>query len=247
MFANIQGWLYGGAVAELKGIASGISALKLLAAMSIATVFGFVHAFMPGHGKTVLVSYYLGRPGRLLGSIGTSAILVLTHVGSAVFLVLTGFVVIRRTIGGAGRAPAFEAMSSALVVAIGLWLLFRALRSHDHEHATDGRVLAFATGLVPCPLITFITSALGSVPSAGRFTTGTSTQLGTSGTRTCGSWRRDTPPLPAEAESDDVGFVSIASAVETGSPGFSRGEVSRLDWPHHHGTEVNASRLSTCT
>jgi ABC-type nickel/cobalt efflux system permease component RcnA len=156
MFAEIQGWLYSGAIAELKGIASGVGALKLLAAMSLATVFGFVHAFMPGHGKTVLVSYYLGRPGRLLGSIGTSAILVLTHVGSAVFLVLTGFAVIRRTIGGAGRAPAFETMSSALIVAIGLWLLFRALRPHDHEHITDGRVLAFATGLVPCPLTTFI-------------------------------------------------------------------------------------------
>ncbi len=152
---DIQGWLHSGVSAELKSVAAGVDPLRLLAAMSIAAVFGMVHALMPGHGKTVIVSYYLGRPARFLSSIGTSAILVLTHVGSAVVLVLAGFIVIRRTIGGAGRAPAFEIASSVLIIAIGLWLLFRALRPHQHG-PTDGRVLAFVTGLVPCPLTTFV-------------------------------------------------------------------------------------------
>jgi nickel/cobalt exporter len=157
LVGNIQGWLYGGATAQLKGVAAGVDPFKLLAAMVLAAVFGMVHAVMPGHGKTVIVSYYLGRPARLLGSIGTSAILVLTHVGSAVVLVFAGFIVIRRTIGGAGRVPAFETASAVLIIAIGLWLLFRALRSHEHAQAAqDGRVLAFVTGLVPCPLTTFI-------------------------------------------------------------------------------------------
>src|SRR5215211_7772376 len=128
-FGDIQGWLYGGATAELRGLAGDFGAVKLLAAVSLAAVFGMVHAVMPGHGKTVIVSYYLGRPAGVLGSIGTSAILVLTHVGSAVVLVLPGFIVSRRTIGGAGRVPAFEAASAVLIIAIGLWLLFRALRS----------------------------------------------------------------------------------------------------------------------
>src|SRR5258708_30467325 len=154
-FGDIQGWLYAGESAELRGLAAGFDPIKLFAAMAIAAVFGMVHALMPGHGKTVIVSYYLGRPARFLSSVGTSAILVLTHVGSAVLLVLAGFTVIRRTIGGAGRAPAFEIASSVLIVAIGLWLLFRALRPHRHA-ATDGRVLAFVTGLVPCPLTTFV-------------------------------------------------------------------------------------------
>ena len=156
-FGDIQGWLYGGATAELRGLAGDFGAVKLLAAVSLAAVFGMVHALMPGHGKTVIVSYYLGRSAGLFGSIGTSAILVLTHVGSAIVLVLAGYLVIRRTIGGAGRAPAFEVASAVLIIAIGAWLLFRALRPHEHGHpAMDGRVLAFVTGLVPCPLTTFI-------------------------------------------------------------------------------------------
>jgi nickel/cobalt transporter (NicO) family protein len=143
-----------------------------LVAMSLAAVFGMVHALMPGHGKTVIVSYYLGRPVRFLSSVGTSAILVLTHVGSAVVLVLAGFIVIRRTIGGAGRAPAFEIASAVMVIAIGLWLLFRAWRPHDHV-ATDGRVLAFVTGLVPCPLTTFVMvyASTQGIVMAGLFVT----------------------------------------------------------------------------
>jgi nickel/cobalt transporter (NicO) family protein len=152
---EIQRWLYSAATGELRSIASGADAVRFASAMGVAALFGFVHALMPGHGKVVLVSYYIGHPGRLLGSIGTSAVLILTHVGSAVILVLVGFTVIRATLGGVGRAPAFEAASAALVIVVGIWLLVRATR---HGHAAEGSssLVAFATGLVPCPLTTFI-------------------------------------------------------------------------------------------
>jgi len=177
---SIQSWLYGGAAAQLRDVAAGVDAWKLVVAMAFAGLFGVVHAFMPGHGKTVIVSYYLGRPSRLFGSIGTSAVLVLTHVGSAILLVLAGFAVLQRTIGGAGRAPAFEIASAALIVGIGLWLLVRALRPHHHAAAVgDARALAFATGLVPCPLTTFIMvyAAANGILAAGLLVT-TSMALG---------------------------------------------------------------------
>ena len=41
--------------------------------------------------------------GRIAGALGSSAILILAHVGSAMVIVLSGFVVLQRTIGGAGR------------------------------------------------------------------------------------------------------------------------------------------------
>jgi nickel/cobalt transporter (NicO) family protein len=50
-FGDVQGWLYGGAGAELRELAAGFDPIKLLAAMAIPAVFGMVHAFMPGHGK----------------------------------------------------------------------------------------------------------------------------------------------------------------------------------------------------
>lgn len=148
----IQRWLYEGVASGLRSV-DGPSTLAWAAATAV--LFGAVHALMPGHGKTALVSYYVGRPARMLGGVGASAVLILTHVGSAVLLVLAGFAAIRATLGGVGRAPAFEAASAVLVVVVGTWLLVRALR---HTHAPEGSsgMVAFAAGLVPCPLTTFI-------------------------------------------------------------------------------------------
>src|SRR5919109_1149637 len=152
---EIQRWLYSSLAAELRPLAVGSDLLTLAGALGVAALFGFVHAFMPGHGKVALVSYYLGRPGRLLGGVAASTVLILTHVGSAVILVLAGFTVIRTTLGGVGRAPAFEAVSAGLVIVVGMWLLVRALR-HTHVPEGNSGLVAFATGLVPCPLTTFI-------------------------------------------------------------------------------------------
>jgi nickel/cobalt exporter len=152
---EVQRWLYSSLAAELNHFATASSVLAFASALGIAALFGFLHAFMPGHGKVALVSYYLGRPERLLGGIAASTVLILTHIGSAVILVLAGFTMLRTTIGGVGRAPAFEAASAVLVTSIGAWLLVRALR-HKHVPDGNGRLVAFAAGLVPCPLTTFI-------------------------------------------------------------------------------------------
>jgi nickel/cobalt exporter len=152
---ELQRWLYGEASTQLKALGSGLEPLTLLSAVCIAALFGLVHALMPGHGKTVLVASFLGRPATVPTGLATSVILVLTHVGSAILLVLTGFILIQRTIGGAGRAPAFEIASAVFIVLIGIWLLYNALW-HRHTDQTNGPVLAIATGLVPCPLTTFI-------------------------------------------------------------------------------------------
>src|SRR5215813_13180494 len=122
---ELQRWLYGSATSGLTSLAAGADPRALLAGLAFAVLFGSVHALMPGHGKVALVSYYLGRPSRLMGGVVTSIVLILTHVGSAIVLVLAGFKVIRMTLGGAGRAPAFEATSAVLVTVVGLWLLVR--------------------------------------------------------------------------------------------------------------------------
>ncbi|MGO4684550.1 hypothetical protein [Hyphomicrobium sp. 2TAF46] len=56
---EIQRWLYGG---MSEGMKSTVDVSGLPALMGAAFFFGIVHALMPGHGKSVLVSYHLGRP-----------------------------------------------------------------------------------------------------------------------------------------------------------------------------------------
>jgi nickel/cobalt transporter (NicO) family protein len=59
-------------------------------------------------------------------------------------------------IAAGGRATAFETVSSALITIIGLYLIVGAIWPKLHVHHGDGRVLAVVTGLIPCPLTTFI-------------------------------------------------------------------------------------------
>ena len=57
-----------------------------------------------------------------------------------------------------GRTPQFELASGVLITLIGGLLVLRSVkRSHSH-HSSDGPQLAFAAGLIPCPLTTFIMS-----------------------------------------------------------------------------------------
>jgi nickel/cobalt transporter (NicO) family protein len=86
------------------------------------------------------------------------AILALTHVGLALILVLAGFAVISRAFAYGGRTPNFEIASGVLIALIGVFLLWRATRADHHAHQGDGRTLALVTGMIPCPLTTFIMS-----------------------------------------------------------------------------------------
>src|SRR4029079_4658061 len=153
----IQGWLYNGMASGI-GEVSGGDMRAVFVAMAAAVLFGAVHAMMPGHGKTVLVSYHLGQPGRLREGIANGAILTLTHVGLALILVLVGFAVISKAFAQGGRTPQFEVASGALVALIGGYLLWRSIRHDDHGHERAGKTLAFVTGMIPCPLTTFIMS-----------------------------------------------------------------------------------------
>ena len=91
----IQRWLYGG-MAE--GMRSTVDLSGLPTLVAAAFLFGIVHAFMPGHGKIVLVSYHVGRPSRLIEGVATGTLLAITHVGMAIVFVLAGVAVISRSL-----------------------------------------------------------------------------------------------------------------------------------------------------
>ena len=154
--SSLQRGLHADALNALKAMPfEGVYGLAPL--LGAAFVFGLLHAVLPGHGKALLTARYAGS-GRIAGALASSVIVMVTHVGTAIILVLSGAAILRKTLVGAGRAPALEQFSNGLIVAIGLWLLWRAFRPHQHGPASSGPLLAFVGGLVPCPLTTFIMS-----------------------------------------------------------------------------------------
>lgn len=120
----------------------------------LGVVFGAAHALTPGHSKMVLASYVLGSRLSVLRSLGVSLVLAFVHVASAVVVALAATMLVKRTLAGAGRAPSLEFVSGGLLAVLGLWLLWRGLRSRPHVHH-EGFLIGAAAGLIPCPLTLF--------------------------------------------------------------------------------------------
>ena len=124
---------------------------SLPAFLGAAFFFGMIHALMPGHGKSVLVSFHLGRPSRIVDGLTTGALLSLTHVGIAGVFVLAGVAVISRSLAAAGRAPAFEVVSAALIVLIGAYLIYRVVHPPAYVHSVDGTHASRGNGASTLP------------------------------------------------------------------------------------------------
>lgn len=140
----------------------------LLAMLPFGILFGMAHALTPGHSKAVLASYVVGSGLKPLRATLVSVSLSATHITSAILLATITNSLLIRTLVGAGRAPALEYVSRLSLAAIGLWLIYRALRQNTHFHG-EGMAVGFVAGLVPCPLTLFVMvfAITQGVPEAG--------------------------------------------------------------------------------
>jgi ABC-type nickel/cobalt efflux system permease component RcnA len=120
-----------------------------------------VHAATPGHGKSIVASYFLGQGGVARRGVAMSAKVIVTHVLSAIALVTATTFVIDVSLGmRSADFPVVRLISYAGVTLVGSWLLWRAVRrqggaSLDAPATREGALPYFA-GMSPCPLTTII-------------------------------------------------------------------------------------------
>jgi nickel/cobalt exporter len=133
----------------------------VLASLVVALFWGAAHALSPGHGKTIVTAYLVGRRGTprhaaLLGLIVTVTHTVGVFALGLVTLLLSRFIVPEQLY------PWLNLVSGVLVVAIGASVLRARWRHahhhdhhhHDHEHELSRRSLVavgVSGGLLPCP------------------------------------------------------------------------------------------------
>jgi ABC-type nickel/cobalt efflux system permease component RcnA len=141
-----------------------LSALVILASLAAALFWGAAHALSPGHGKTIVTAYLVGKRGTPRDAALLGAIVTVTHtIGVfALGLVTLG---LSQWIVPDQLYPWINVTAGLMVVAIGVAVLRGRARHalahrhghhhhHHHEHEAGRRSLlavGVSGGLLPCP------------------------------------------------------------------------------------------------
>lgn len=148
----------GDRIRDMDGSADGV-----LAAACFALLLGTVHALTPGHGKAVVLSYFLGTRSNPWGGLRMAAKIAAAHVLSALVLVALFGSAASMFGRPSGVARSIQIASYAMILAVGLWLTYRSIREargapHTHHHGGDlsRGLLPVAVGLLPCPMTMLI-------------------------------------------------------------------------------------------
>jgi nickel/cobalt exporter len=132
----------------------------ILTSLAAAVFWGAAHALSPGHGKTIVAAYLVGRRGTARHAALLGLIVTVTHtIGVFAFGLVT--LLLSHYVVPDELYPWVNLVSGILVVAIGLSVLHARVRrdrghSHHHHHgeAPSSRSLlavGVSGGLLPCP------------------------------------------------------------------------------------------------
>ena len=169
-----------GVAIHMRALETGNSFAAFFLGLGVAFLYGMVHALGPGHGKFVIMSYFMGREVYVLRGLVMAVQMAVVHVIAAVVIVWVADILLKTSLGiGLADVPGIRAGSFLIIAGIGVYMLYQAVRgsrghththththdhnhhhhhhghSHDHthgaSHATEGGLVALAVGMVPCP------------------------------------------------------------------------------------------------
>jgi nickel/cobalt exporter len=123
---------------SLRDIKSGSGSLALWTLVAVCFGYGVVHTLGPGHGKAVVVAYFLDskRPRAWIEGIFAGSWIAFTHTLAALLLAggLKTFAVVG-LFGALREVRNVEIVSYTLILLIGFWRLWAGISGHLHEHA----------------------------------------------------------------------------------------------------------------
>ena len=122
----------------LRDIQSGSGSVALWTLAAVCFGYGVVHTLGPGHGKAVVVAYFLDstKPRAWIEGIFAGAWIAFTHTLAALLLagVLKMFYAVG-LLGALREVRNVEIVSYVLILLVGFWRLWAGLTGRLHEHA----------------------------------------------------------------------------------------------------------------
>jgi ABC-type nickel/cobalt efflux system permease component RcnA len=123
---------------SLRDIKSGSGSLALWTLLAVCFGYGVVHTLGPGHGKAVVVAYFLDskKPRAWIEGVFAGSWIAFTHTLAALLLAggLKTFAVVG-LFGALREVRNVEIVSYTLILLIGFWRLWAGISGHLHEHA----------------------------------------------------------------------------------------------------------------
>jgi ABC-type nickel/cobalt efflux system permease component RcnA len=140
----------------------------------IGFLYGVFHALGPGHGKTIIVGYFLGRHAHPLRGVAMASWISLSHVIGAIVIVVIVHTILSESLASpVDEVDGLRVFSYGAILLIGVGMLYSALRGghqhahahshghiHGHEHGghcahvpgarREQGLLGFAAGFIPC-------------------------------------------------------------------------------------------------
>lgn len=163
---------------EFRSVRDSGSAAAILAVLALAFAYGVAHAAAPGHGKSVVGSYFVANEARWLSGFVMGGVISLMQGLSAIAIVFVMSLVLHsKELRVANQGALVDGLSYGIVAVIGLVMFWRAATGRGHVHALAGpahvhdpahdhaghhhgapidargngqRILIAATGVAPC-------------------------------------------------------------------------------------------------
>lgn len=130
---------------SLQDVGSGSGSAALWILLSLCFSYGVVHTLGPGHGKAVIVAYFLDgtEPRRWIEGLFAGAWIAITHTLSALLLATSlKLMSVAGLFGALAHARLVEIASYLMILAVGVWRLRAGLRGEaaacHHDHGGHG-------------------------------------------------------------------------------------------------------------
>jgi len=148
--------------AKLKGLEKDGSFSTFLVVLSIAFLYGILHALSPGHGKMMFSGWVVHSRKKFSKIVLTSIAGTFAHTLSATLLVLIGWLVLKQVVNTEGELRWWLGITAGTtMLLVGLYTIYRHIHSlknpeEQHHRRIRSGFIVFIMGLMPCPLSTMI-------------------------------------------------------------------------------------------
>ena len=154
-FIEIQQQLNAAISSNFREIGDENALIPILTILSIAFIYGVIHALGPGHGKLLVSSYFLRNNRSYREAFKMGYLISLIHTLSALTISFVLYYLLEVVFSQTFQEVSFymRKISTLLIIGVAIYLFFEQHKEHYKSDTTQRSDLSIAlsAGVIPCP------------------------------------------------------------------------------------------------